>query len=82
MAILGILPQNIIYILCIIISSVIAMEFSLNIIKDKLNRQWSNSIFIKVSSYSLVFIIIFFIQCTGFLIETFIIPNIMKLIMV
>lgn len=78
---LGILPQNIIYIPCIIISSIIAMEFSLNIIKDRLNKQWTNSILVRITSYSLGIMIVFSIQCIGFLMEAFIIPNLIKLIM-
>lgn len=78
---LGILPQNIIYIPCVIICSVIAMEFSLNIIKERLNKQWTNSILMRIASYSLGFIAIFSVQCIGFVMEAFIIPNLVKLIM-
>lgn len=79
---LGVLPQNIIYIPCIILSSVIAMEFSLNILKDKMNMQWINSIWVRIASYSLVFIFLFSAMCFGFILETYITPNLVKLIII
>ncbi len=78
---LGILPQNIIYIPCVIISSVIAMEFSLNILKDKMNKQRLGSIWIRITSYSFIFVLISIFMCTGFLFETYVTPSIVKLIL-
>lgn len=78
---LGILPQNIIYIPCIMLSSVIAMEFSLNILRDRINRQWVGGIWIKIASYSIVFIMVFAVMCAGFLLETLVTPNLIKFIM-
>jgi stage II sporulation protein M len=78
---LGILPQNIIYIPCVLVASVIAMEFSLNILRDKINKQKLNSIWVKLTSYSFIFIIISILMCTGFLFETYITPSLVKLIL-
>jgi stage II sporulation protein M len=78
---LGVLPQNLIYIPCVLFSSVIAMEFSLNILKDKMNNHWLNSIWMRIASYSFVFIAIFITMCLGFVVETYITPNLVKLIM-
>jgi stage II sporulation protein M len=78
---IGILPQNIIYIPCVLVASVIAMEFSLSILRDKINKQRLNSIWIKITSYSFVFIITSIFMCTGFLFETYITPSLVKLIL-
>lgn len=77
---IGILPQNIIYIPCIILISVIAMEFSLTFIKDRVNRQWTSNVHFKVLSYCGFFLIVLLIMFAGFILESYITPNIMKLI--
>jgi stage II sporulation protein M len=77
----GILPQNIIYIPCVLIASVMAMEFSLSIIRDRLNRQRMSSIWVKITSYSIIFILVSLFMCTGFLFETYITPSLVKLIL-
>lgn len=79
-SLLMILPQNIIYIPCIIIVSVIAMEFSLNILKDKMNKRWTTNIWVKVVSYSSLFVITAFIMCIGFVIESYISPHVVKML--
>jgi stage II sporulation protein M len=78
---LGILPQNIIYIPCILIASVISMEFSLNILRDKIIKQRLNSIWIKLTSYSFIFVIVSAFMCTGFLFETYVTPSLVRLIL-
>jgi stage II sporulation protein M len=80
-ALLGLLPQNIIYIACILFSSVIAMEFSLSFLKDKISNKWTTSIWMKLASYSFVFGAVFIVMCFGFLFETYITPNLVKFIM-
>jgi stage II sporulation protein M len=78
---LGILPQNIIYIPCIVISSVIAMEFSLSILRDKINKQRVNSIWMKITSYSFIFILVSVFMSIGFVFETYLTPTLIKLIL-
>ncbi|GLC32445.1 stage II sporulation protein M [Clostridium omnivorum] len=78
---LGIMPQNIIYIPCIIFCSVIAMEFSLNFLKEKINNKWTKSIWVKIVSYSFAFLIVFLVMCFGFIIEAYISPLLIKLIL-
>ncbi|WP_142415475.1 stage II sporulation protein M [Hathewaya massiliensis] len=68
----SILLQNIIFIPCIMILSVYAMEFSINILKGRLH----NGILVEVISYSLKFILVFIIMFLGFFIEAYIAPNI------
>jgi stage II sporulation protein M len=77
---IGILPQNIIYIPCIIIASVVAMEFSLSILREKMNKQWVSSIWMKITSYSFVFILIAVLMGAGFLLEAYATPNLIKII--
>ncbi|MCM8711057.1 stage II sporulation protein M [Clostridium sp. SYSU_GA19001] len=82
MVLLGVLPQNIIYIPCIMLSSVIAMEFSLNILKDsRAKKHWIGGIGIRIVSYTIIFVMIFAVMCSGFLLETLVTPNLIKFIM-
>lgn len=78
MCLLGILPQNIVYFPCIIIASVISMEFSLILIKD--NNKWIRSIWIRIASYTVRFIAIIMVMFLGFLIEAYVSPNLVKLV--
>jgi stage II sporulation protein M len=80
LALLAILPQNVIYLFCIVFCSVIAMEFSLMLIKDNFRKNWTHNINIKVSSYSFIFIISSIIMILGFLYETYVTTNAVKLI--
>lgn len=73
----GVLPQNIIYIPCIIFCSVISMKLSLTIIKD--SKNWKRNIITTIGSYSVIFIIVSLVMCIGFLIEVFITPEILNL---
>lgn len=77
---LGIVPQNIIYIPCLIISSVLAMEFSLTLLKDKISRQWITNIWMRIMSYSAAFAFIFLVMTLGFLLESYVSPNMIKLV--
>lgn len=79
-SLLGVLPQNIIYIPCIIFVSVLAMEFSLNILKDKNNKNWASSIWLKITSYSFSFILVMVIMIVGFTMESYLTPHILKIV--
>ncbi|AKA70107.1 stage II sporulation protein M [Clostridium scatologenes] len=79
-SLLGVLPQNIIYIPCFILASVIAMDFSMAILKDKSNRQWTSNIWVMVTSYSLSFLLVAAVMFVGFLMETYATPNIVKFV--
>lgn len=80
MALLSIIPQNIIYIPCIIIGSVLAMEFSLMMIRSNGKKHWTTGISSRIMSYSFVFIIIAGCMFVGLSFETYITPNIIKAI--
>jgi len=79
-SLLMVLPQNIIYIPCIIMVSVIAMEFSLSILRDKINRKWTSNVWMKVFSYSTAFIIVTLVMVIGFGIESYISPHVVKML--
>lgn len=77
---LTIFPQNIIYITCIIVSSAVAMEFSLNLLKcNRLNNNMKNNLN-RVISYSTIFLIIFGVMIVGFFIEGYITSSMLKLL--
>ncbi|MGH4120014.1 stage II sporulation protein M [Clostridium sp.] len=73
-AILGILPQNLIYIPCIIFASVVSMEFSIMLLKNKFSKQWTSSISSKIIYYSVIFILILILLFIGIIIESYIAP--------
>jgi stage II sporulation protein M len=77
-AILGVLPQNLIYIPCIIFASVVSMEFSIMLVKDKFNKQWTSSISKRIIYYSVIFIVIITFLFMGIIIESYITPYFVK----
>ena len=81
LTLLAILPQNIIYIPCILVASVISMELSLMLLRDKVSRHWTTNIWSKVAKYSTSLVVIFLIMIIGFLFEGYITPNIMKVLL-
>lgn len=78
-SLLGIIPQNIIYVPCLVLISVYAMEFSSSIIREKINNQEIQGIGFKIGRYSFCFILIFLLMGIGFILEAYLSPNIMKL---
>ncbi|MCB2308025.1 stage II sporulation protein M [Clostridium estertheticum] len=77
-AMLGVLPQNLIYIPCIIFASVISMEFSIMLLRNKFNKQWTSSISSRIIYYSVIFIVIIGILFIGIIIESYIAPYFVK----
>lgn len=71
---IGVLPQNIIYIPCIVIGSVFAMKLSLTKLKDKVNKQinYGKNYFV---DYSITFLIILLVMVLGFLYEAYVTPR-------
>lgn len=76
----GIIPQNIIYIPVIVISSVIAMEFSTAVFRNRAQRNRASNIWINLTSYSFTFLIPSSFMFFGFFLESYLTPNIVKLI--
>ncbi|MBC8060928.1 MAG: stage II sporulation protein M [Clostridiaceae bacterium] len=77
---LGILPQNIIYLPCMMFASVSAMEFSLAFFKNNMYKHWATSIFARIATYSLIFVGIFICMCLGFVLEAYITPYLIKML--
>ncbi|MBU3110686.1 stage II sporulation protein M [Clostridium lacusfryxellense] len=77
-AMLGVLPQNLIYIPCIIFASVVSMEFSIMLLKSKFNKQWTSSISSRIIYYSVIFIVLIVFLFIGIVIESYIAPYFVK----
>jgi stage II sporulation protein M len=80
MALVGLIPQNIIYIPCMIIASVLAMEISLTKLRDKFNKQSKKIIDPRNLTYSITFVIILLVMVLGFIYEAYITPRAIKVI--
>jgi len=77
-AILGVLPQNLIYIPCIIFASVVSMEFSIRLLKNTFIKQWTSSISSRILYYSVIFIVIIIFLFMGIIMESYIAPYFVK----
>lgn len=78
--ILGILPQNVIYLCCLVCASVFAMEYSITSIRDRSSKRIMNSGTSRFLSYSVSMLTIFLIMIIGFFFEAYVTPNILKLL--
>lgn len=76
--ILAIFPQNIIYIPCIVIASVTAMEFSLMLLKYNEFKILKSNSLIRLVPYSTIFLLLLGLMLIGFLLEGYISPNMLK----
>ena len=81
LSVLGVLPQNIIYIPCIVFLSVIALQYSIIGIKEKFSKKYIPNSQDNVRNYSAIYIMITGIMVIGFLIETFLTPNLIMLVL-
>lgn len=81
-SILGVIPQNIIYISCTIFASVVSMQYSLEMIKSKAYKhmQFNRSKISDIAVYSLLFLFITVTMLLGFFIEVYATPGIVKYI--
>ncbi len=78
--ILAIFPQNIIYIPCIVIASVTAMEFSLMLLKYNEFKTLKSNSLIRLVPYSTIFLLLLGLMLIGFLLEGYISPNMLKFV--
>lgn len=76
--ILAIFPQNIIYIPCIVIASVTAMEFSLMLLKHNEFKTLKSNSLIRLVPYSTIFLLLLGLMLIGFLLEGYISPNMLN----
>lgn len=81
LALLGVLPQNIIYLPCIIFLSVIALKYSVFGIKEKFSKKYVPSSYSNVRNYTMIFLITTAVMAGGFLIESFLTPIFLKLVL-
>lgn len=79
-SLLSVLPQNIVYIPCIITASVISMKFSIMLIKNYGQKQWTTNLAKNLLSYSLVFVAITMLMFIGFSFEAYVSPRVIKLV--
>lgn len=78
LSLLLVLPQNLIYIPCIIIASVISMEFSLNLLRENIYKKWTSNLGIKITQYTLSMTALFAIMLVGVLFEAYLSPIIVR----
>lgn len=81
LALLGVLPQNLIYVPCIIFLSVIAMKGSISAIKEKFSKKYVAGSYTNVRNYTLIYGITTAIMAAGFLIETFLTPIFINMVL-
>lgn len=79
-ALAAVIPQNIIYIPCLLIITAISFSYSLQIFKRKLNKGIIVSIKTTILTYTASIFILFLIMCIGCLIEAYITPFLLKLL--
>jgi len=81
LAILGVLPQNIIYIPCIIFLSVIALQYSIVGAKEKFSKKYIPNSQENVRNYSMIFLLTTGVMTIGFLVETFLTPALIRVVL-
>ncbi|ADL51782.1 stage II sporulation protein M [Clostridium cellulovorans] len=74
----GILPQNLIFVGLMIFTSVVAMNFSLALLKEK--NAWRVNVIKKINKYTRNLIVILLLMCVGAFIESFVSSYLLKLI--
>lgn len=81
LALLGVLPQNLIYVPCIIFLSVIALKGSVAGMKEKFSKKYVNGSYTNVRNYTMIYVITSVIMAAGFLIETFLTPIFINMVL-
>lgn len=80
-SLLGVIPQNIIYIPCLLVASVSAIDFSINFFKNNMYKHWNSNLLARIAAYSVVFIFIIIIMSLGFLFEAYATPFFINLLL-
>ncbi|MEG1256361.1 stage II sporulation protein M [Clostridium sp.] len=78
LAILGVLPQNIIYIPCLIFLSVLALQFSIGSVKEKFSKRFVSRTNSSVRMYTIIFVVTTGVMFIGFLFEAFLTQELVK----
>lgn len=79
LSIVSILPQNLVYIPCLIIAGVVAMNFSVFIVKSR--NAGGNSLSIALLAYSIVMLLLLLAFALGAFIEAYLSPWLLGLLM-
>lgn len=75
----AIIPQNIIIISIIMVISVLSLNFSIMIIKNRLAKRITNNYWQKLLSYTIITVVLFIFSLLGSLVEAYISPELIKL---
>lgn len=81
LALLGVLPQNIIYVPCIIFLSVIALKGSVAGVKEKFSKKYAAGSYTNVRNYTMIYVITTVVMAAGFIIETFLTPVFINMVL-
>ena len=73
-SLLGVIPQNIIYIPCLLVASVSAINFSITFFKNNMYKHLAYSLLARIGVYSAMFAIICIFMSLGFLLEAYVTP--------
>lgn len=74
----AVLPQNIIFIPCILIVSAISLCFSIQVFKTRIKKRFANSIKSNILSYTTTILIIFGVMILGSIIESYLSSHILS----
>lgn len=74
----AVLPQNIIFIPCILIVSAISLCFSIQVFKTRIKKRFANSIKSNIISYTTTILIIFGVMILGSIIESYLSSHILS----
>lgn len=74
----AVLPQNILYIPCLLIISAVSLCFSIQVFRAKVKQKIMNSIRSNIFSYTSTVLILFAVMTLGSLIESYISPSILQ----
>lgn len=75
---IAVIPQNIIYIPCLLIVSAISVSFSITVVRRKLKKNLIGASKINIASYTASVVIIFIIMSLGSLFEAYASPVLLK----
>ncbi|GFR34284.1 stage II sporulation protein M [Thermobrachium celere] len=76
--IIAVVPQNIIYVPCIIVASALAVDYGLSIFKRNVNKVYYHKNNTNLINLSLILAIIFLIMTVASMYEAFVVPTIIK----
>lgn len=77
-SLVAVIPQNIIYIPCLLIISALSISFSLGVIRKKFKKGMMGNMKLGISSYTAALLIIFVIMSAGSLFEAYASPVLLK----